>query len=168
MALFSKLIEPAQVTDQHKSIRLVSPISGRVLPLDDVPCLAHQQRMFGEGVAIAPSGYQILAPFNCVIEEFPLTCERIRIRSKSGVRMQIQFGLDAERLMGEGFKAQNRQQKLIKKGQVLLEFDLPKLKQRLDCVLCPVTILNSDKLTGILPAYHQVIAMEDEMMSLII
>ena len=168
MTIFDKLIDSNQLTADNKSVSLPSPLSGSIVPLDQFPCPAHKLKMFGEGIAVSPSGFQILSPFNAVVEEFPSTCERIRLRTKSGIRMQIQFGLAAERLMGEGLKAKVKAKHPVKKGQVLMEFDLPKLKLKLTSVLCPITILNSEKIKGIIPHYRQVIALEDDMMTLVV
>ena len=168
MTIFSKLIDGNAINDQHKCISLPSPITGNLLPLEQFPCDAHKNKLFGEGMALAPSGYQIYSPFNALVEELPLTCERIRLRAKSGIRLQIQFGVGTQKLMGEGFKAKVKERQVIKRGQVILEFDLPKLKQKLDTTLCALTILNSEKLTGIVPTYHHVVAMEDQMMTLVV
>lgn len=168
MAFFHKLLNEKDVEPTHKRIALPSPLSGSALALDSFPCPSHQNRMYGEGIVIQPSGYQLRAPFNAVIEELPTTCERVRLRAKNGIRLQIQIGKGTHKLMGEGFRVKSKEKSLIKKGEVILEFDLPRLKQNLTSVLCPVTVLNSDKLTGIVPNYHQLIAMEDTMMTLII
>ena len=168
MAFFSKLMDPEQLKDTHKQIPLPSPMSGSLVSLDTFPCESHKQRMFGEGVAIQPSGYQIKSPFNALVEYFPATCECVRLKAKNGVRLQIQFGQSAETLMGEGFKAAIKARQIIKKGDVIMEFDLARLKQRLPTTLCPITVLNSEKVTGIMANYHQVIAMEDTMMTLVL
>ena len=168
MTMFSKLIDASAVNDKHKCINLPSPITGNLLPLDQFPCDAHKNRLFGEGVTLAPSGYQIYSPFNALVEELPKTCERIRLRTKSGIRLQIQFGVGTQKLMGEGFKTKVKERQAIRKGQVIVEFDLPKLKQKLDTTLCAITILNSEKITGIVANYHQVVAMEDPMMTLVV
>jgi len=160
MAIFNKLIE-GELPPHKKAIPLLSPLNGKVSTLDEVPQLLFKHRLLGEGVAITPSGYKLLSPFDGLIEEFPATKHQIRLRANNGIRLLIQIGIGSEQLMGEGFKSRLNAGDKISRGQVLLEFDLRKLKQLLPSIICPVTLLNSDKLLGIRAHQHQVIAGED-------
>ena len=82
--------------------------------------------------------------------------------------MQIQMGIDSHIMMGEGFKRKVQVGEVFKQGQVLAEFDLRKMKLVLESTLCPVTIINSDKIAGIQAHCHQVIATEDHAMTVYI
>lgn len=168
MTLFGKLLNDGDVKETQKRIALLSPLSGTLVPLDDFPNSPHQARMYGEGIAIVPSGFKVHAPFNGVVEELPVTCERMRLRASNGIRLQIQFGVHADKMMGQGFRRHVREKQQVRKGDLLLELDLPLLKKKLSSSLCAMTILNSDKLSGIVPSYHQVVSMEDTMMTLVI
>lgn len=160
MAIFHKLIE-GDIPAHKKALPVLSPMNGSVSTLDKVPQLLFKNRLLGEGVAITPSGYKVVSPFDGVIEAFPATKHQIRIKANNGIRMLIQVGIGSEQLMGEGFKSKLKAGDKISQGQQLLEFDLRKLKQLLPSVICPVTLLNSDKLLGIQVHQHQVIAGED-------
>ncbi len=168
MSIFGNLFSRDQLPLHKKQIPILAPVNGRVKALDEFPALRFQQRLMGEGVAIEPSGYQIIAPFDCRVEMLNPTCEQIRLKNKMGVKLLIQLGLEAERMMAEGFKAKVKVGDIVKKGEVLLEFDLRKMKRTLDSVLFPVTILNNDKVKGVVPNYRQVMALEDEIFSLLI
>ncbi|MFT4939095.1 MAG: PTS system glucose-specific IIA component [Paraglaciecola sp.] len=168
MSFFSRLVDPKALPPYKKSLPILSPVSGRVFTLDNVPDALFTQRIYGEGVAIEPSGYQIFAPFSGKVEQFPESAHQLRIVAKNGLKMQIQMGINSHRMMGEGFKRKVKVGELFKQGQVLAEFDLRKMKLALDCTLCPVTIINSDKIAGIQAHCYQVIATEDHAMTVYI
>ena len=168
MMLFKRLIEPGNIPVHRKKITILSPLSGKISTLDSLANEIFKQRLFGEGIVIAPSGYQVFAPFAAKVEHFPTTAQQIRLRAKNGLQLLIQLGIGSENMLAEGFKAKVKVGQWVAQGQVLMEFDLRIMKQKLDSVLCPVTVLNSDKLIGIEAHCHQVIATQDNCMTLYI
>jgi PTS system glucose-specific IIA component len=168
MSLFSRLVDPEALPPHKRLLPILSPLSGRVFTLDSVPDALFKQRIYGEGVAIEPSGYQVIAPFSGKVESFPESAHQLRIVAKNGLKMQIQMGINSQRMMGEGFKRKVKMGELFKQGQVLAEFDLRRMKIHLDSTLCPVTIINSDKIAGIQVHCYQVIGAEDPAMTLYI
>ncbi|MFT2090680.1 PTS glucose transporter subunit IIA [Paraglaciecola sp. 2405UD69-4] len=168
MTLFNRLITQEQVPRNAKPFNLLSPINGKVVPLDKVPEPLFTQRIFGEGVAIEPSGYQVFAPFAGKVLFFPELANQIRLKAKNGLQLQIQLGLDSHLMMGEGFKRLVKQGEQIEQGQAIAEFAIHKMKKSLDCTLCPITILNSNKVKGIQAHYYSARANEDNIMSIYI
>jgi PTS system glucose-specific IIA component len=67
--------------------------------------------------------------------------------------------------LGEGFKRIIKQGESFEQGQLLAEFSLIKMKKQLSSILCPITVLNSDKIKGLQAHYFQVIAAEDTIMT---
>lgn len=166
MTLFHKLIDPKNQPEHRKKIPLLSPLTGRVRSLDDVPMHIFSQRLMGEGIAIEPSGYQVFAPFDCKIEKLPVTGEQIRLRSAKGLQVLIQIGIGTHNMMGEGFKFHTKEGSVVRAGEIILDFNLSKLKAKADSILCPVTLLNSDRTLGIEPHYRQALAMEDKLFTI--
>jgi PTS system glucose-specific IIA component len=166
MALFRRLVEPNLLPPHNKTIDIISPLTGKVLPLDDVPHSLFTERMFGEGVAIKPSGYQVLAPFPGTMLHFPELANQLRIKARNGLQLQVQLGIDSHIMMGEGFKRIIKQGENFEQGQVLAEFSLNKMKQHLPSILCPITILNSNKIKGVQGHYLQAIGSEDKIMTI--
>jgi PTS system glucose-specific IIA component len=122
--------------------------------------------MLGQGVAIEPSGYQLLAPYSGVVTKFPQTGHCITLTAKNGLRFYMQLGIDSHAMMGDGFKRIAKVGKAYKAGEVLLEFDLIKMRRALDSTLCTFTVQNPHKLTAIQGHYYQVIAAQDVAMTL--
>ena len=165
MGLFNRLVDSSSVPSHKKAIDIHSPLTGTVVPLDDVPHALFSERLFGEGIAIKPSGYQVLAPFAGTMLYFPELANQLRIKAKNGLQLQIQLGIDSHLMMGEGFKRSVKPGEIFAQGQLLAEFSLVKMKRQLPSILCPITVLNSDKVKGLQAHYFQVIAGEDKMMT---
>jgi PTS system glucose-specific IIA component len=168
MGFFSRLVDANSVPTHKKAVDISSPLTGKVMPLDDVPHAMFTERLFGEGVAIKPSGHQVLAPFSGTMLLFPELANQLRIKAKNGLQMQIQLGIDSHLMMGEGFKRVVKQGEHFEQGQVLAEFSIIKMKRQLSSILCPITILNSDKIKGLQAHYYQVVAGEDKLMTVYI
>ncbi|MFT6777853.1 MAG: PTS system glucose-specific IIA component [Paraglaciecola sp.] len=168
MGLFSRLVDASSLPYYKKSIDIYSPLTGTVRPLDEVPNALFTERIFGEGIAIKPSGYQVLAPFAGTMLHFPELANQLRLKAQNGLQLQIQLGIDSHLMMGEGFKRTVKQGESFEKGQLLAEFSLVKMKKQLPSILCPITLLNSDKIKGLQAHYFQVLAGEDKMMTVFI
>jgi PTS system glucose-specific IIA component len=168
MGLFNRLVDTNSLPPHKKVIDIFSAITGKVVPLDEVPHALFTERVFGEGIAIKPSGYQVLAPFAGTMIYFPELANQLRLKAKNGLQLQIQLGIDSHLMMGEGFKRVVKQGESFEQGQLLGEFSLVKMKKQLPSILCPITILNSDKIKGLQAHYFQVIAGEDFMMTVYI
>lgn len=166
--LLSNLIDSVNDVQFKKQLPISSPVNGKVKPLNQYPAPLFTERLFGEGVCVELSGYQVLAPFNCLIEQLYPTAEQLRIRSANGIKMQIQLGLNPEVMMGNGFRRYVKPGDKVAKGEPLLEFDLRKMKTYLNSELAAITILNSDKLKALQPNYRQVIANEDIIFNLFV
>ena len=164
--LFNKLVDSEEQLVFTKRLPVISPVNGKVMPLDCYPSLLYQQRLFGEGVVVELSGYQVLAPFDCFIEQLNPTAEQIRLRSIQGLRMQIQLGVRPEIMMGDGFKLHCHRGDKIKRGQLILEYDLAKMRNSLSETKAAITLLNSDKLKGVKANYLQMRANEDVLMNI--
>lgn len=168
MALLTCLLDPQKLPEHKKRIDILSPITGKTENLDSSNEASFKHRMFGEGALITPSGYYVTAPFDGVIEDIPYTANRIRLRDKHGLRIQIQCGFGSYKLYGNGFKTSIKKGQRVVKGDVLLEFDIRKLKRLLEDPRFAVTLLNSDKTKGLLFSSKQVTANEDTLFSIIL
>lgn len=168
MGIFSRLVDTNSLPTHKKAIEIFSPLTGKVLPLDEVPHALFTERLFGEGIAIKPSGYQVIAPFSGTMLHFPELANQMRFKAKNGLQLQIQLGIDSHLMMGEGFKRIVKPGENFEQGQLLAEFSLVKMKRQLPSILCPITILNSDKIKGLKVDYYQVIAGEDKIMTVYI
>ncbi len=168
MNQFNRLVDPNSLPPHAKSVDVLSPVSGKPVALNTLPDAIFSNKLFGEGTVIEASGHQVLAPFDGVVEYLPTSCHQIRLKSSHGIRLLIQLGLKSDSIHGEGFKARVVQGDRVKLGDALIDFDLAKLKTKLDCSLFVITMLNSDRTKGMTFNYHPMVACEDTLMTLLL
>lgn len=125
---------------------IYSPLSGRVLPLEDVPDPTFSQKMMGDGLAIEPADGKVVSPVDGEIVQIFPTKHAIGIQSGSGVEILIHIGLETVSLDGEGFEAHVKQGDTVKIGDPLVTFDLDFIKEKASSHISPVVITNGDKL----------------------
>lgn len=120
-----------------------SPLRGRVIPLDQVEDEAFSCGVMGMGAAVIPSEGRVHAPVDGVVTALFPTLHAIGITSDEGVEILIHIGMDTVKLNGDGFKAHAAQGDRVRKGQLLVEFDMEKIKQAGYSLTTPVIISNT-------------------------
>ena len=124
-----------------------SSITGEIICLSNVPDAVFSQKVMGNGIAIKPSKGKIYAPFDGeVVAVFP-SKHAVGLRSVDGVEMLIHVGLNTVMLNGKYFTLKTEQDTHVKKGDVLLEFDIENIKKEGYSVVTPVLVTNFDEVT---------------------
>ena len=106
--------------------------------------------MLGKGLAIIPSEGKVYAPFDGTVEALFATKHAIGLKSESGIEVLIHIGIDTVKLEGKGFTSHIAQGDMVKKGQLLVEFDIPFIKEQGYDVTTPVMVTNMDDYLDIL------------------
>lgn len=78
----------------------------------------------GQGIAIQPKEGKVYSPVNGRIKMIYPTQHAIGIESDEGVEILLHIGIDTVNLKGDGFKTFVKNDQKIKKGDLLIEFDL--------------------------------------------
>lgn len=147
---------------------VLSPISGNVVPLSDVPDPTFSDGVVGDGVAIMPNDGLVTAPFDGIISMIPNTKHAIGLKSYSGLELLIHVGLETVQLNGEHFKLFVKEGQSIKKGDVLLQFDIKKIGEKGINLLSPIIITNSqDYMEVIAVTKNKVVSGKDELLKII-
>lgn len=144
MGLFDKL--KSLVSDDTKdrgSIEIVAPLSGKIVNIEDIPDVVFAKKIVGDGIAIKPSGNTMVAPVNGTISKIFETNHAFSIESDSGIELFIHFGINTVELKGEGFRRIAAKGQHVKKGDVVIEFDLLLLEEKVKSTLTPVIIFNN-------------------------
>ncbi|MGN0481180.1 MAG: glucose PTS transporter subunit IIA, partial [Lachnospiraceae bacterium] len=123
---------------------IFAPVKGRLKPLKAVRDEAFAGGELGQGVAIEPSEGKVYAPADGVLSSFFSTGHAFGITTASGAEILIHVGMDTVNLNGEGFRPQKNQGEAVKKGELLLEFDIELLKKRGFITDTPIVVTNSD------------------------
>lgn len=129
-------------------LTVYSPIHGNVIPLSDVPDEAFGSGAMGQGVGIEPAEGRVYAPFDGTVEMIFDTKHAIGLTSSDRISLLIHVGLDTVELNGQYFTAHVSAGDSIKKGQLLLEFDLDKIAEKYKTVT-PVLVVNTDEYASV-------------------
>ncbi|WP_018664469.1 PTS sugar transporter subunit IIA [Heyndrickxia acidiproducens] len=128
---------------------LVSPITGKVVKIEDVPDEMFSQKMIGDGIAIEPEEGVVAAPIDGEIVQLFPTMHAVGIRGKSGIEILIHIGLETVTMNGEGFQGFVKQGDSVKAGDKLITFDLESIKKHADSIISPVVITNPDSVNSL-------------------
>lgn len=120
----------------------ISPMTGKIIPINEVPDPVFADKMMGDGFAIDPTEGVVVSPVNGEIVNLFPTKHAIGIRSESGREILIHIGIDTVQLKGEGFTAKVAQGEHVKAGQELVIFDLGFVKQRAKSMITPIVFTN--------------------------
>lgn len=131
------------VTETEEKQKIFSPLSGSVIPLDQVNDKVFSQKMMGDGIAIRPNIGKAVAPFDGVVEMVFDTKHAIGLKSNNGCELLIHVGLDTVELKGEFFISHVTNGQEVKAGDLLLEFDIEQIQKTGYDTTTPVIITNS-------------------------
>lgn len=120
---------------------LLSPLTGRVVPLDSVPDPVFAQRMVGDGVAIEPTDSVVCAPVAGEVAVLFPSGHALAIATAEGLEVLVHLGIDSSHAP-EAFTPQVAVGDRVQAGQPLLQVDWAGLQGKARSVLSPVLILN--------------------------
>lgn len=134
---------PSKTVKVEKEV-LNAPVSGTIVPLEKVEDAAFAQGALGKGVAINPTEGKVVAPCDGTIMTLFPTKHAIGIVSDTGCEVLIHIGMDTVNLNGKGFEAHVNQGDKVKKGDVLVTFDLEGIKKEGYSLVTPMIITNTN------------------------
>ncbi|MGP2516864.1 N-acetylglucosamine-specific PTS transporter subunit IIBC [Yersinia sp. 2545 StPb PI] len=155
-AATSSSVAPADVkpqavinTTKTASLVLVSPITGDVVALDQVPDEAFASKAVGEGVAIRPTDKMVVSPANGTIVKIFNTDHAFCLETETGAEIVVHIGIDTVKLNGQGFARLVDEGATVVAGQPILELDLAYLNANARSMISPVVVSNIDDYAGI-------------------
>ncbi|CDQ38092.1 MULTISPECIES: PTS sugar transporter subunit IIA [Virgibacillus] len=156
--MFKNLFKKSK--DQH----IYAPVNGKIVSLENVPDPVFSQKMMGEGIAILPSDGKIAAPFDGKVVQIPETKHAIGLVTDEGLELLIHVGLETVGLKGEGFRVEVNTGDTVSKGQLLMEADLPYIKEHAADIITPIIITNSNDLDKQFTYAEETVAKQGETM----
>lgn len=121
---------------------VAAPLSGRVIPIDDVDDEVFAGRVMGDGVALQPSDGRVVAPVAGRIEKLFPGGHGVALETPDGVQVLIHVGLDTVELKGEGFTIHAREGDDVAVGDLLVEADLDHLRGLGKDLTSPVVVIS--------------------------
>ena len=145
--------EETETISEFKEIimdeEVLSPLKGQAVPLSDSKDAVFGSGALGKGVVIKPVDGKVVSPVDGTILTIFPTKHAIGIKSKSGAELLIHIGIDTVNLNGEHFTSYVEQGQEVKKGDLLVEADIEKIKEAGYCTEVPVIITNTDQYENI-------------------
>lgn len=141
--------EDVEATTAVSKDEVYAPCDGTVKPLSEVNDDVFSQEIMGKGVAIEPNTGNLYAPCDGTITVCFPTGHAIGLKSKNGTEILMHVGIDTVNLQGKYFSPQIKVNDEVKKGQLLLTFDLEKIKEAGYETTTPVIITNSKDFNSI-------------------
>ncbi|WP_223902221.1 glucose PTS transporter subunit IIA [Lactobacillus laiwuensis] len=130
--------------------KILAPVAGEVINLEDVNDPVFSQKKLGEGFAVKPSAGEIVSPVTGKVVMVAETKHALGLQTADGVEVMIHLGIDTVELDGKPFDWQVAAGSEVKAGQQLGAMDLQAIKdaQKDDTVILAVTN-TADVLAGI-------------------
>lgn len=125
-------------------IKITSPMTGKALPLSEVPDPAFAQKLMGEGIAIEPTDNHVYAPDDAeVTAVFERSKHAIGLTLNNGVELLIHCGIDTVNLTNNEFNYHVSLNQQVKKGDLLISFDPDAIIKAGYPLITPIIIVNS-------------------------
>lgn len=116
-------------TNGEATSEFVAPVTGNVIPVNQVKDEAFASEAMGKGVGIEPENGKVYAPFDGNVDAVFPTGHLVGLSDENGAEVLIHIGVDTVKLEGKGFKTYVSQGDKVKKGDLLVEFDVELLKK---------------------------------------
>lgn len=117
---------------------IMIPVSGRLLRLEEVPDPIFSMKLIGDGFAIDPKRNTLISPIKGMILTISKTSHSITVRGLDGYDIFIHIGIDSINLNGDGFKSFVQEGDIVNEGDLLIEFPLDKMREKLKSPIIPV------------------------------
>ncbi len=147
-------------------ISFTAPLEGEAVALESVEDAAFSSGAMGKGIAIQPSKGEVYAPCNGEIVTFFPTGHAIGIKADNGAEILIHVGMDTVELKGEGFVPQKKQGDRVKKGDLLLKFNMELIRSQGKLLVTPVLITNTFDYAEVIPEAEGTVDQETKILTL--
>ncbi|WP_192956701.1 PTS N-acetyl glucosamine transporter subunit IIABC [Klebsiella pneumoniae] len=136
--------KPQAVANAKTVESLVSPITGDVVALEQVPDEAFASKAVGDGIAVKPASNIVVAPAAGTVVKIFNTNHAFCLETNNGAEIVVHMGIDTVALEGKGFKRLVEEGTDVKAGEPILEMDLDFLNANARSMISPVVCSNSD------------------------
>jgi phosphoenolpyruvate-protein phosphotransferase len=129
-------------------LQLKAPLSGVLVPIDQVPDPVFAQKMVGNGVSIDPVSARLLAPCDGRIIQLHSAAHAVTLASEQGAEVLIHIGLDTVQLKGSGFTARIQVGDTVRAGDPLIDFDADYVATHAKSLMTQIVITSVDRVVS--------------------
>ena len=160
-----KPMEKQEIAGEEGTV--AAPVSGHVVPLSEVKDEAFSSGVLGKGVAIVPAEGKVYAPCDGEISTMFPTGHAVGITGDNRAEILIHIGMDTVKLDGKYFSPKVETGAKVKKGDLLVEFDMDKIKEAGYDVTTPVLVTNADDFVDVSGETGKDVKAGDALLSII-
>lgn len=141
--------KPQAVPNSVVIAELLSPVTGEVVALEQVPDEAFASKAVGDGVAVKPTDKTVVSPAAGTIVKIFNTNHAFCLETEKGAEIVVHMGIDTVALGGQGFTRLVEEGAEVVAGQPILEMDLAYLNANARSMISPVVVSNIDDFSGL-------------------
>ncbi|ASA25331.1 beta-glucoside-specific PTS transporter subunit IIABC [Paenibacillus donghaensis] len=149
------------------SEKALSPLSGQVVPLSEVPDPAFASEAMGKGIAIEPSAGRVVAPFDGTVTVAFKKKHALAVVSDQGAEILVHVGIDTVKLNGEYFTSHVKEGDRVAAGQLLLEFDVDQIRAAGYPTVTPIIVTNTMDYADVLPLVQGQVQEQEELLRIV-
>ena len=142
---------PAPAPAKKRDAVLCAHMSGAVVPMGEVQDEAFATCVLGEGAAIEPSEGRLYAPADAEVDNLFDTHHAIGLVTSEGVEVLLHIGINTVELAGQHFTAHVEAGQKVKKGDLLISFDMEAIKAAGYLLTTPMIVCNTDDYQSVTP-----------------
>ncbi|PKG24694.1 beta-glucoside-specific PTS transporter subunit IIABC [Niallia nealsonii] len=161
-----KKVEAGQPLVKQEAI--VSPLTGVIKPLSKVDDPVFASEAMGKGIAIEPTVGKAISPVNGIVSTVFPTGHAIGITSDEGAEVLIHIGINTVQLDGKYYSPVVKQGDQVKQGDLLVNFDIEKIKEAGYLVTTPVIITNTNRYVDIIETNKETVHEKENLLTLVI
>lgn len=159
-------VEAGQTIIKQEAI--VSPLTGVIKPLADVDDPVFSSEAMGKGIAIEPTVGKAVSPVNGTITTVFPTGHAIGITSDEGAEILIHIGINTVQLGGKHYAPVVKQGDRVNQGDLLVTFDIEKIKEAGYPVTTPIIITNTDRYIDIIDMNKEAVQAKESLLTLVV
>jgi len=121
---------------------IFAPVTGKLLPITEVPDPVFSQKMMGDGFAIDPTDGKIYSPvYGKVVSVFP-TKHAVSLLTNDGLEVLVHVGMDTVTLKGEGFTAHVSEGSIVTPNDLMISVNLEAIRSKVPSLITPIIFTN--------------------------
>lgn len=136
--------DAAEAKPLVEKIQILSPATGTVKDITEVPDQTFADKVLGDGAAVIPDEGRIYAPADGTVVNIMDTKHGIMFQTDQGVELLIHIGLETVNLKGRHFISHVENGAHVKAGDLLVEVDLDAIKKEGYDPITPIVVTNGD------------------------
>lgn len=173
-------VKPAEKEEENKAVEekennkcltekvtVKAPLVGETVMLSELKDEVFSKEIMGKGIAVLPEIGKVKAPFNGTVRAVFPTKHAIGLVSDDGVEVVIHVGVDTVELGGKYFESFVKEGQKVSEGDLMLSFDIAKIKEAGYDVTTPVVVTNSSDYLDVLECEAEKVSYEDTLLTIL-